>query len=346
MTPTVENRAANSLAENIQNRNIRRYAVNARITAVVWGLEFIANLCFVVIWIFIVGTSSTGGLTNSMAWYYVILPYTLLMNTEYNKDRVIDDGWKSVVLNSVKSLFRCIPKRRLNEEENNHSTEKNSDTKTCINNNSGAAPRMPESNVSVISLEDKPNESDEKPCTSDGRHAAHDDDTTRNTFRNQISTDSEADDYKGTERKSRRLRIGENILSSMWHNLNDEEAYSHYFRQLLDLEDPENKNMMNHYNTFQMVPFNKQDDKIESLNTENSVSNEQINGCSTNQTRRLKNSQLEEVPLHVTFLFGLVERTKQRQGQLEEFLRYCDDETAYENFVEELISFEEGLVLD
>ena len=144
MTPTVENRAANSLAENIQNRNIRRYAVNARITAVVWGLEFIAILCVVVIWIFIVGTSSTGGLTNAMAWYYVILPYTLLMNTEYNKDRVIDDGWKSVVLNSVKSLFRCIPKRRLHEEENNHSTEKNSEAKTGINNNSGTAPKMPE----------------------------------------------------------------------------------------------------------------------------------------------------------------------------------------------------------
>ena len=93
--------------------------------------------------------------------------------------------------------------------------------------------------------------------------------------------------YKQTTPKSRRLRIAESILSRMWDNRNDEEAYSHYFRQLLDLEDPANKNIMSHYNTFQVVSYNESIDHKTSPTTKRSVLNEKINGFSTKPIKSL-----------------------------------------------------------
>ena len=347
MTPSEDNLAANCLNEDTQNRNIRKVAVNARIAAVIWGLEIIANFCFALIWVFLVGTSSKEGLTNSIIWYYVILPYTHLTNTSYNKDRVVDDGWKSVILNSVQSIFRCCWNRQISGGEQHHQAEENSNCKPGPNNNKQrAAPIASEPTVSVISLEHSSKELDEKPCTSDGRQAAHDGNTIRNTLEHQSSTDSEADDYKRTPHKSRRLRMGESILSSMWDNINDEEAYSHYFRQLLELENPANRNIMSHYNNFQVVKFCKPIDKNTSFEPKRSVSNHNINGCSPKPIKSLKNSRFEEVPLNVNFGVDLIVRTKQRQTWLEGFLMHCDDEISYGNFINNLISFEEGLILD
>ena len=82
--------------------------VNARVTFVVWILECIANLSVAILWVFVYGTTTFGTLTNSMIWYYLIISYTFLMNTSYNKDRIIEDGWKIVILNSMKSILHRI----------------------------------------------------------------------------------------------------------------------------------------------------------------------------------------------------------------------------------------------
>ena len=85
----------------MQARNIQLVKVNARVTLVVWILESIANVCIVILWVFIYGSTSFGTLTNSMVWYYLLISYTFLMNTSYNKNRIVDDGWKTVLLNSI-----------------------------------------------------------------------------------------------------------------------------------------------------------------------------------------------------------------------------------------------------
>ena len=111
-----DNHAVNSLAQEIQIRNSRKVAVNARIAAVLWSLEFVANFSVALLWIVVVGFSSATGLTNAMVWFYVILPFTHLMNTSYNKDRIVDDGWKSVILNVVPPICRCISKTQTSDE--------------------------------------------------------------------------------------------------------------------------------------------------------------------------------------------------------------------------------------
>ena len=99
VTPTPNNRAANCLSAVNQERNIRSVKVNAEITMIIWIMESIANFCVVVGFIVASGKPHISNLTIVILWYYVILPYTFLMNTSYNKDRIINDGWKIVILN-------------------------------------------------------------------------------------------------------------------------------------------------------------------------------------------------------------------------------------------------------
>ena len=141
------------------------------------------------------GSSSPSGLTNSMLWYCVILPYARLMNTTYNKDRIVDDGWKSVIINLFQSIVKCLGITRLGNREQNQGPEnppKNNipscKTKTRSTSNN------PEPDISVISLENLPHESDTTPCTSDGR--THDEVARRkiqNQHRSQSSPDLDED---------------------------------------------------------------------------------------------------------------------------------------------------------
>ena len=110
MNPTADNRPAMSLSRNTQIHNQKLVQVNARVTLVIWILECVANLSFVVIWVLIFGTTSFFTMTFSMIWYYLIISYTFLMNTSYNKERVIEDGWKIVIINSIAGMFCCLPK--------------------------------------------------------------------------------------------------------------------------------------------------------------------------------------------------------------------------------------------
>ena len=109
--PVPENQAVLSLSYDIQERNIRKVAVNARVTSVLWLLEIVAMIWSTLQWVFINGTTNAGTLTNSMVWFYIMIPYTHLINIKYNKDRIVDNGWKRVILNAVESLFPECCKR-------------------------------------------------------------------------------------------------------------------------------------------------------------------------------------------------------------------------------------------
>ena len=90
---------------------MRIVAVNAKVTFVIWLLEFLAAFSIIIVWVFVVGSTSFVTLTNSMIWIYVLLPYTFLMNTSYNKGRIIDEGWKTVITNSFFDVKNCFSRK-------------------------------------------------------------------------------------------------------------------------------------------------------------------------------------------------------------------------------------------
>ena len=267
------------------------------------------------------------------------------MNTSYNKDRVVDDGWKSVILNAVISIYRSISKSRTSDEGPKDSNDGELKGKKVPHHD--RKPRrsnLPEPDVSIISLENETHETTQMACRSNGQPSAHEENVNRSKIYSHSSTDSESDDYKATSAKSHRLKKGEILLTEMWHNLSNEDVYTHYFKLLLDLEYPSNKTTVEHYENFIVVPF-----KHSSTNTKifkpKGTENHRKNGRSGSTCNKtLKSNLFDETLLNVEFVIDLEERMKQRQNKLDGFLIHCGDENAYENFIKGLISFEEELI--
>ena len=99
MEPSTDNLDVQCLASDIQARNVRKVKKYANVTCLLWILESLANI-----------TSATAVLFDyrsifylfGFIWYYVILPYTYLMNTSHNKKRIVDDGLVSVLRNFLR----------------------------------------------------------------------------------------------------------------------------------------------------------------------------------------------------------------------------------------------------
>ena len=346
--PSRDNNAGNALAEEVQTRNIRKVAINARIAAVLWILEIAANFCIVFLWLFIIGSSSSIGLTNTMLWYYIIIPYTRLMNTTYNKDRIIDDGWKSVIINSVKSIINFFGVRSIQQIEQNEKAKqiRKNNIQLSIKIKPAQEPKstQAEPDISLISLENPSDESTLIQTTSDGRaHNKQEADKIRNQFSNQASPDLDENSLDRHSPIFDRWRKGSEIISAMYDNINDEEAYSHYLKQLLEVEYATSKTRIRNYIDFDSFDHSSYISKT--CKPKRSQRNLEMDRTSSKSAKSLKNARtLDETPLNVNFVIDIDERKKQRQAILEGFLINCDHENEYENFIKLLIEFEERLI--
>ena len=84
--------------------------VNAEVTAVITCLETIGNLVCIFLFVFL-DLSGYTDLFVSLSLYLLILPYTFLMNTRDNKNRVIDDGWINVLKNTFQISSKIVMPR-------------------------------------------------------------------------------------------------------------------------------------------------------------------------------------------------------------------------------------------
>ena len=141
------NRVAESLSERNQHRNMRTMKVNAEVTAVISCLELFGNLVCIFLFVFL-DLSGYTDLFVSLSLYLLLLPYTFLMNTRDNKDRVIDDGWINVLKNTFQISSKIVMLRgnqieNIPQQKNQHpplnktvssGTEmaKGSDKKDCL----------------------------------------------------------------------------------------------------------------------------------------------------------------------------------------------------------------------
>lgn len=77
--------------------------VNSQVTVVIATLETFGNIVNFVTWA--IWSNITGGNPSFLMVFqglllnFVLLPYTFLMNTRYNKNRIIEGGWKVVIQN-------------------------------------------------------------------------------------------------------------------------------------------------------------------------------------------------------------------------------------------------------
>ena len=381
--PTDDNHAAKSLARDVQIRNIRIVAVNARVTLVLWILEFMAIFSVVIFWVFIVGSTSFGTLTNSMIWIHVIIPYTFLMNTSYNKSRIIDDGWKVVIKNSLSNIKNCFSgtgnesnsrkkehcssstrkykkqdKVKCNKKEPQGSNLEGDETSAVVQADENVNPNR--SNISIIAtfeydIPSPPIRSlcqieDLEETPSNGRKDSNHSQKQKSTYHHQISSlDSDEENGPSVHHgKSSRVKVGEEILSKMAEHLNDEDAYIHYLRQLVDYESLLKLQDISQETDFEIAPFidfkklkkgkikrsnESNHNKLPSKNIESSLKNElTINDCDC------------QFPLNINLSYEYILRAQLRRDMLKHYHKHCDEINRFHDFIDSLIELEENLI--
>ena len=91
------------LSDDVQRKHERLMHVNAQVTAVTTMMEFSGNCISFVIFIVLGGHGKFTSSVSIMFLNFVVLSYAFLMNTKYNKNRIIEYGW----LNVFKNIFGC-----------------------------------------------------------------------------------------------------------------------------------------------------------------------------------------------------------------------------------------------
>ena len=323
-----------------------------------------------------------------MLWYYIILPYTCLINTSYNKSRIVDDGWKTVFVNSVPASFNCIlfkrhhrvaqspqdSKEQLNDSERNTKRGQRvsplgTSTPSMLSNlptkhfssKGKRSFQIKQLDVSVISI----NEKNLTALNHDFNHAVGEltpvqstSETHKSFKKKPKSMISDEDSTLNSKtvcnqsslRKSDRLSKGEQLLSNMALHGSNEDAYMHYFKQLIEFDYLTKNSKTDHLQKFEIIPFNKMHTtkicKIKKSKKIINVNNDTVSRKDTRikNTSSSKNKTSEEITLKVNYTVDLFNRIQQRQALLDDLETYCYDDELFDSFVNRLVEFEESLI--
>ena len=113
------NIATRALNDRTNSYNRRKLRVNAQVTAMFSSLEFFGNVTIIILLALTSGTTFLS-LMHGMIFYAILLPHAFLMNTSFNKNRIIDYGWKCVFSNligkSTNNLDECNTNNAVNTD--------------------------------------------------------------------------------------------------------------------------------------------------------------------------------------------------------------------------------------
>ena len=80
---------------------MRKIKVNTQVTAMTTILEFLGHCLVGFIYWLMEGFTVFIGNSWFMLLHFVFLSYVFLMNTEFNKNRILNQGWKNVLKNII-----------------------------------------------------------------------------------------------------------------------------------------------------------------------------------------------------------------------------------------------------
>jgi len=282
------------------------------------------------------------------------------MNTPHNKDRIIDDGFNNTIRNGLGLPFhlKMSSESPKNDEQNRAESGKNLTNpktrttakssfirkQTTARNGINDVHKLSKSNTLPLENDQKnlSNVLKENPSTSKGLFESLER-YQRECFLQKASSISDEDDSPTCIQKPLRFRTGESIMCHMRENVHTEEAYLHYFLQLVQHEKNVKDDKISQ-NEFEIVSFQ----------TAQPLKRTRLKGKRSNQhfaenqkripTSPGKSSARKMVMLRADMLAKNFDRTEKRMAILENFEDYCNDEESYSRYLTELIDFEENLI--
>ena len=309
------------------------------------------------------------------------------MNSSYNKSRIVEDGWKTVFRNSVPAIFNCMLFKQNNRiaqapqdslQQFKHSKRKvklgqetsrlgtnvhiplsslptdisSTEGKQSLQNEQIEVSVISKPEIDLSSLNYDSTQATGEPVQSTSNRDTSTEKTREITNSDENSTlDSKTTCNKSSLRKSGRLCRGEELLRNMVLHISNEDAYIHYFRQLIELDNLAKNRKTDDIQKIEIIPFNKihtsktcklkKSNKIKNVKSDTVLTKGNIMNSQSSKTR-----PLEEITLKVNFTVEQLNRIHLRAEVLYGFDIYCDDDELCGNFIERLIDFEEELLTD
>ena len=361
MEPSPENLAVKCLSSHMQLRNVRKVKINANVTFFIWILEWMANLTTVLLSFF--ALKFTIFPEYALIWYYVVLPYTYLMNTSHNKKRIIDDGMATVLRNALRppvDYFNQIIITFLNRIHLNAVSPRGDEHVSKIveietsSKITGEKDQKNTSGVNIISnsecsssfLKDNmPNAPLEYASTSKG--ITYIEDGIKRNFLARQSSDASLVNDNGVFQVESRISFGKEILFHMTKNISIEEVYLHYFVQIIDFEEKvKDKERFSPH--IEIVPHLYDKLSYTGKSTVTKVKGKNKVCLDEDKSKDFNTSQpattlIANLKKNTKVSFS--QRMEMRRTMLQDFSDHCNNEESYQKYITKLIDFEEGMIV-
>ena len=361
--------ATSTLPEAVQQHNVKKVVVNAKVTFGIWIVETVALA--VVTLLFVVLRLNKITTTLVMILFYVVLPYIFLVNTSENKKIWIDNGFTKMIRNvaTMGTNGESIQQHddnmetgvtnvmRNKKQTSYHLPTSNSESPNTSDTSFGE--RRQASDEQTLSLNgcrnvytisnnemDIPYQQDLHLVTSDGNCLA-------STSSGMISNQTEAIRRHLLHNSSRsetdtpilegkcHLQLAKEILNLMNSNIKVEERYIYYLHELLRLnEETPNGNL----DDFHVIAFDERPPAKQFVvkGCNKSASSSTISSMSSD---RSKNSHPPICKDNNKYYEKLKDRIQLRQTQFSNYHGSYNNENEYASFCNALIKMEERLVV-
>ena len=347
------NEAPRSLPENIQLRNIRKVKVNAQVAFAIYIMETMGIFSMILIWLFF--GKNEFARTECLLLYYVLIPYIYFLNTSNNKDRITDEGWWSTVRNALGMPNNNVTEIHSQTQKETFHLQTNISTmvETCVSTIERTNATMEQvggskqkSGIYTISYNTKETQNWEfdtqnfilevKACSSNGTSKP----TRKQHEVNHLNLpdSGESDDDSSTSQGSRYLHLAGKILFEMRMNIDKEEVYIHYLKQLLVLD---KETILDDFKILEInSPPTQKHGKVKTTKQ-----NARLRGNS-DELEKSKNQKKPTVELNIQFLGRHLDRLDLRKGLLENSQDHCKDDKTYKIFFNKIFDFEESLLME
>ena len=362
--------ATSALPEAVQQHNVKKVVVNAKVTFGIWILETVALA--IVTLLFVILRLNKITTTLVMILFYVVLPYIFLVNTSDNKRVWIDNGFAKMIRNvaSMGTNGKSLQENDDNMEKGVTNVMRNKKkTSNHLPTSAGESPNTSDTsfgerrqasdeqmlwsnawkNVYTISNNemDIPYEQDLPLVMSDGKCLASTSfgmisNQTEAIRRHLIHNPSRSETDTPTLQGKNHLQLAKEILNLMKANIKVEERYIYYFHELLRLNE---ETISGNLDDFDVIPFEERSLAKEGV----------VKGCNNSASRNTMSSIPPDKSKNIRPILNdynkkyygkLKDRVNLRQTHFSNVHGSYNSENEYASFCNTLIKMEERLLVE
>ena len=352
------------MPENVTIRNLKKIRVSAQLSFALFILEVIGQLS--VFFLADVVQQHTLAEHVGIICYCVMVPCTFWVNTSNTRNRITDHGWLTLFPSYIR-VFTNIEQSSSQQREENSTIKtvgarlkrsKTPDGRIRRNNakNGHVQTKNHEPDISTIShtvemipvslfpAHNKTYIPEEQPSVSNCKYNASNkqkDGRCAQINLMDIDDDDDSDSDFKPHQKSRYLFLSETLISEMIININNEDAYLHYLKQLSLLNnsyDVSNRSQ----NDFKIIEYNEgltpKQGKIKS-------SSHQMKARYNHDPAIILNTTgIQENHLDAVLHRGYLDRLEIRRKLFHDFQNVFKDENTCKVFLNKVFDIEESLI--